>query len=246
MKLEHAVRCELLRFTETFLPHRRETCNKKGSLMREFSKVYCSLWQSQKFDSLPSNDAKLFYLYLLTNEHSNSSGCYDMKRGYACVDLGFSEEAYDRTIIDLSIALLIEVEKGFNTILLTNWVHFNEPTNAKHAMGVMEHLKRCSSQTLKTKRAQEFIKIIEKKKLCNDLKSGQALIGLCDLYRYTYPTETETETRPREDLDGDGGENSESLPNGKYAIAKGHGDLPSLAKGVSKKLLQTPLMKRGH
>jgi hypothetical protein len=216
--------------------------------MREFSKVYCSLWQSQKFDSLKSNDAKLFYLYLLTNEHSNSSGCYNLKRGYAMADLGITSEDFDRTIIDLSIALLIEVEKGFNTILLTNWVTFNEPTNAKHALGVFNHLEKCSSHSLKIKRAQEFIPIIHRKKLTNDIKCGQALIDLC--HGYTYPcrteteTETETETRPREDLDHSS--ISEKPPNGILAAAKGRGGLPSTKEGALKKLLETPIMKRNH
>lgn len=216
--------------------------------MREFSKVYCSLWQSQKFDSLPNNDAKLFYLYLLTNEHSNSSGCYDLKRGYASVDIGFSEEACDRTIIDLCKALLIEVEKGFNTILLTNWTTFNQPTNVKHAMGVMEHLNRCSSLTLKTQRAQEFITIIDRKRFCNDLKMGPALIGLCEPYRYPCSTETETytETRPREDLDFQTAQEIETPSNGTLATAKGRGGVPIQIEGALKKKLETPYLKGKH
>lgn len=218
--------------------------------MREFSKVYCSLWQSQKFDKLPDAEAKLLYLYLLTNEHSNSSGCYDLKRGYATIDLKFSDEAFDRSIQSLSIALLIEVEKGFNTILVTNWVTFNEPTNAKHAMGIMSHLERCSSERLKTKRAQEFTEIIVRKKLINDRVSGEALqslcIGLSNGYAKGILTETEskTQTRPKVDLDPDGSQIPEKAPNGSAAIAKGHGGLPSVEEGALKRLLETPLMKR--
>lgn len=213
--------------------------------MREFSKVYCSLWQSQKFEALPDTDAKLFYLYLLTNEHSNSSGCYDLKRGYAMADLGIDEQSFDRTILCLSKALLIEVEKGFNTILINNWVTFNEPTNAKHAIGIFNHLARCSSHTLKTKRAQEFMPIIKRKKLYNDMKMGQVLIDLSHAYGYPMLTETrDRDQRPDRERDLDHAEFSANGLNGNSTVAEGHGGLPPVKEGASKRLLQTSVMKR--
>lgn len=213
--------------------------------MREFSKVYCSLWQSQKFEALPDDSAKLFYLYLLTNEHSNSSGCYDLKRGYAMADLGIDEQAFDRSIQCLCKALLIEVEKGFNTVLIDNWVTFNEPTNAKHAIGIFNHLARCSSYILKTKRAQEFLPIIRRKKLYNDMKMGQVLIDLSHAYGYPMLTETrDRDQRPDRDKDLDHSEFSGNGVNGNIVAAKGRDELPSVKEGAVKRLLQTSVIKR--
>jgi hypothetical protein len=222
--------------------------------MREFSKVYCSLWQSQKFESVPDAKSKLLYLYLLTNQHSNSAGCYDLKKGYAMTDLGYTDHEYSMGIDTLASCLLIEVEKGLQTILITNWVGFNQPQNAKHSLGIMNALKDISSYTLKIKRIQEFMPFFHAKKHFNDRFCGEPLSSLC--HGYAYPcdtletetkTETQTETRPREDLDFKTSEYfSGKPPNGKFAIAKGHGDLPSGSEGAVKKLLETPLMKRNH
>lgn len=221
--------------------------------MREFSKVYCSLWQSQKFESVPDAQSKLLYLYLLTNQHSNSAGCYDLKRGYAMTDLGFGDHEYSMGIDTLASCLLIEVEKGLPTIFITNWVGFNQPQNAKHSLGIMNALKDISSDILKTKRVQEFMPFFHAKKHFNDKFCGEPLLSLC--HGYPYPcdtqrleTETQTETRPREDLDFKTSENFPvTPPNGKAAIAKGHGGLPSQKEvALKNRLLETPLMKRNH
>jgi hypothetical protein len=69
--------------------------------MREFSKISPALWQSERFNSLPSDDGRYLYLYLLTNEHQNSAGCYRLLDLYACSDLRWSIERYSKARSEL-------------------------------------------------------------------------------------------------------------------------------------------------
>lgn len=163
--------------------------------MRQFSKVYSTLWTSKKFASLTDQFDKLVYLYIVTGPHANSSGCYDLKAGYACADLECEPEAYRKAIDSLSISGLIETEKGTNTVLITNWMTFNEPTNPKHALGVFTQLEAATSETLKSKRAQELMAVLEAKKYYHDKACGEALHRLSEAYRNTLD-QTRPDLRP--------------------------------------------------
>ncbi|MDP1702603.1 MAG: hypothetical protein Q8L53_16825 [Aestuariivirga sp.] len=229
--------------------------------MRGFSKVYSNLWQSGKFNALTDNQSKLAYLYLLTSPHSNSSGCFDIKTGYATADLNCSEHDYRMAIDSLSKVGLIEVENGLNTILITNWVEFNEPTNAKHSLGVMNHLNAASSNILKTKRVQEFIKIIDAKKHERDPSCGAVLERLCHDYRMAIEPlssprpKTETQTLDQEgDLNKDQTLNLDARESSRSPLravaVKGDGlaaleeeEFPRLPDHLNR-LLNTNLMRR--
>ena len=63
--------------------------------MRDFAKISCSIWHSRKFRSLPNDDCRLVYLYLHTNPHVNSLGCYVLPFGYAIADLGWNDMETD-------------------------------------------------------------------------------------------------------------------------------------------------------
>ena len=162
--------------------------------MRQFSKVYSSLWTSAKFSKLTDHFDRLVYLYIVTGPHANSSGCYDLKAGYAMADLECEKEAYLKAIDSLSKAGLIETDKGTNTVLIVNWMAFNEPTNAKHAVGVFTQLEAATSEKLKAKRGQELVAVVDAKKYYNDRACGEALHRLSEAYRYTRPDQTRPET----------------------------------------------------
>lgn len=223
--------------------------------MRGFSKVYSNVWGSSKFNALADNQSKLVYLYLLTSPHSNSSGCFDIKIGYATADLGYSEHDYRMAIDSLAKVGLIEVENGYATTLITNWVEFNEPTNAKHSLGVINHLNAASSTTLKTKRAQEFIKIIDAKKHERDPICGAVLARLCHDYRMAMDRvlaprpktlDQDTDLNLDQTLDLDARENSRPPLR---AVAALTGDDASGLRGIEEKgnvshLLKTNFLQR--
>lgn len=232
--------------------------------MRGFSKVYSNVWQSGKFNRLSDPAAKLAYLYLLTSPHSNSSGCFDIKIGYATADLEYTEQSYRMAIDSLVDVGLIEVAGEYRTYLITNWVEFNEPTNAKHSLGIMNHLNAASHWGLKVKRAQEFISIMDAKKHSRDPTCGATLERLCKPYRMAIEPlsspQTKTQTPDTEgDLDQtrpipETREENSRTPHSAVAALTGDGlaasgrgepDLPDIPQNLDRRnrLLNTGFLK---
>ena len=116
--------------------------------MRDFSKVSPSLWRSKKFRILPSDDARYMYLYLLTNQHQNSAGAYQLPPAYAAYDLGWDLERYLATLGQMVDAGLVEVDGETDEILIANWFKHNPPMNPKHRIGTISVLNRLESKRL--------------------------------------------------------------------------------------------------
>lgn len=164
-------------------------------MSRDFSKVSPNLWDSKKFRNLPDDDARFCYVYLITNKHCNSAGCYRIRDGYASADLNWPLERYRNAIDSLCKGGLVSFDRDEETLLVENWVAFNEPTNAKHALGILNTLDAVSSETLKTQRIQEFAEPIERKKFDQDKQVGVQIQSLLKAYSKGILTETKTQTK---------------------------------------------------
>jgi hypothetical protein len=95
-------------------------------------------------------------------------------------------------------ASLIGWDTSGDTILIEGWMTFNEPANARHAMGIVSQLSEIDSTPLKRKRFDEVMDCIAKKKLFNERGAGGELHTLCKRFQdrllTVSPPETETET----------------------------------------------------
>lgn len=171
--------------------------------MRDFSKVSPSVWRSKKFRKLAEDVSKLVYLYLLTCPHGNSAGCFDLDPAYACTDLGIDEKAYRKAINSLCKVSLIEFDDDENTVFLVNWATFNEPTNPKHAMGLLAKLDSASSPRLKQRALEDAWAAIEAKGFSDSEALRKAYNTLSKAYTEALAPD---QTRPDQDrdLEGDG------------------------------------------
>lgn len=116
--------------------------------MREFSKISPAVWQSQRFNSLPSDDGRYLYLYLLTNEHQNSAGAYRLRDGTACDDLQWDRERYIAARQQLIDADMVRFDPEAFVIMVTRWFKHNPPMNADHLTGIIRTLERLPSETI--------------------------------------------------------------------------------------------------
>src|SRR5437868_9191768 len=213
-------------------------------MSRDFSKVAPNVWQSRKFWQLPDDDARLCYLYVLTCPHANSAGCYDLPIGYGSADLRWDADRFRKALQRLSDTGLIVMDEGENTVLVTNWTAFNEPTNGKHALGILAQLSKASSDALKAQRALEYQEIITRKGFGADKATAKAIATFFEALRKPLRTETrpETETQTRPDLDREKTETRETFAHGVRAAAP---DGASLAPSevVDHPLMRTNLMR---
>jgi hypothetical protein len=216
--------------------------------MRDFTKVSNSIWNSAKFNSLNDDQTKLAYLYILTCPHSNSSGCFTLKQGYAAADLGWNFEAIGKAIESLSEAGLIQFDQSSETVRIVNWVSFNPPTNAKHALGILSHLKTAQSKELKLQSLQEFSDCIEVKGFNNDKGLVNAVNTLFKAYgegiATKTETKTETESRPDQDRERDRDAQSEDCLAADSAAALPDGAVrPPLGRKPTASHLETGFLK---
>ncbi|WP_256750746.1 hypothetical protein [Mesorhizobium sp. Mes31] len=123
---------------------------------REFNKVSPAIWRSRRFTGLTERE-KFLFLYLVTNAHVTSGGCYELPDGYACVDLDWQLGEYREARAALVTAGLVDVDDGPPVIvLIERWFKHNPPMNDDHAKGAQRRLKEIGSQRLQEKALAAF------------------------------------------------------------------------------------------
>jgi hypothetical protein len=104
---------------------------------REFTKVSPNLWRSKRFMA-QSATSQVLYLYLLTCEHQNSTGCFRLPDGYACADLHWSMTEYQAARDSLVAADLVSFDDATSLIYVRRWFKHSPPMNEKHAIGTVK------------------------------------------------------------------------------------------------------------
>lgn len=107
-------------------------------MAREFGLVSVSIWNSRKFTSLPTDDARLLYLYLLTCPSANSLGCFVLKSGYAAADLGWDQDRFGYGIDTLCKASLIGIDRVESLVRVIGFLDHSEIMNVKHGAGALK------------------------------------------------------------------------------------------------------------
>jgi len=119
------------------------------AVMRNFSMVSPKIWTSPRFRKIADVRAKLLFLYLLTNAHQNSIGCYRLPAGYACEDLGWEPEVFRVALRTLVSGGLIELDNETDEVLIDRWFQHCPPTNSKHYQGACRLVEQIEAAALK-------------------------------------------------------------------------------------------------
>lgn len=96
--------------------------------MREFGRIETRFWSSSKVAGI-GDAARLLLLYLITSPHSNSIGCYVLKRGYAMEDLGWPAARVDESLDRLTEAGLVDFDPDHALVRITGWWGHNRIEN---------------------------------------------------------------------------------------------------------------------
>lgn len=206
--------------------------------MRDYSKIYTSIWKSKKFRNLDSDDARYFYFYLHTCPHVNSVGCFVLPIGYATADLRWPEDKVRKAIESLCEVSLIGFHWSEGVVRIVGFLRHDPFTNAKHAAGAI-------------KAALDVPDCSEKLLLLNDLRAAkhteksealkEALDSLSEAYRTPEP-EPEPEPEHSEPIgSGAAAPSVEDIPlwmirppNGDWSVALFRQGLAWLAEQTGK------------
>jgi len=115
---------------------------------REFTKVSPALWASARFNAL-ADRGRLLFLYMLTNQHINSSGVYRLPDAYAASDIGWNVDDYQAERAALVAAKMLDYDNSTSEVLIEGWYRHNGPMNDKHAIGTRKFIMAIDSDRLR-------------------------------------------------------------------------------------------------
>ncbi len=136
---------------------------------RVFNKISPALWSSARFLSL-SDKGKIVFIYLCSNAHVTSAGCYVLPDGYACTDLCWDAETYRAARSEVIEAGMIDFDPDHSVVWIDLWFKHNPTTNDKHALGTTRLLADIPSDRLRIK-AQDALNEIEAVRLARKTRA---------------------------------------------------------------------------
>ena len=107
--------------------------------IRDFTMVSPKIWHSNRYKSL-SEQSRLLFLYLLTNPHVTSIGCYRLPAGYACTDLQWEPTVLRSKLDELKSHGMIIEDPETETIWIDQWNQFSPLKGEKSIKGAQKKL----------------------------------------------------------------------------------------------------------
>ena len=113
--------------------------------MAIYRNVQLSFWTDNKvLDDFTPED-KYFYLYLLTNPHTNICGCYEISYKSMSDDTGYNKETIIRLLERFDkVHGVIKFSPSTKEVLILNWYKYNWSKSEKvlaGVLGVAKHIK---------------------------------------------------------------------------------------------------------
>ena len=118
--------------------------------MGTYRMISPSFWTDRKIDEDFTPEDKYFYLYLLTNPHTNICGCYEVGLKQMAYETGYNTDTVKRLIERMENTHgVIKYSTSHKEILLLNWGRFNWSTSDKLIKAVENVSSQIKSSTFK-------------------------------------------------------------------------------------------------
>lgn len=113
--------------------------------MAYYRQIYTTFWTDAKVADDFTPEDKYFYLYLLTNAHTNLSGCYEISKKQISNDTGYTIDVVTRLLDRMqNVHEIAEYSESTKELYLVNWHKYNWSKSDKVLKGVAneyEHIK---------------------------------------------------------------------------------------------------------
>lgn len=121
--------------------------------MAIYRNIHLTFWSDAKVTDEFTPEDKYFYLYLLTNPHTNLCGCYEISIKQISREMGYTEDSVCGLIKRFSeVHKIAKYDSRNKEILLLNWNKYNWTTSAKFVTALEKEI-----QTIKTKEFKEYL-----------------------------------------------------------------------------------------
>lgn len=94
--------------------------------MAIYRQIHMSFWTDAKVVDDFTPEDKYFYVYLLTNPHTNLAGCYELSMKQASDETGYNREAIEKIIKRMENEHhVVAYDKATKEVLIVNWSKYN-------------------------------------------------------------------------------------------------------------------------
>ena len=118
--------------------------------MAIYRTVHMSFWTDPKVDDDFTPEDKYFYLYLLTNPHTNLCGCYEISMRQMVRETGYNEDTVKRLINRMEIVHgVIQYDPQTKEIYIPRWGKYNWCNSQKTKDGAVKSMEFIKSEKFK-------------------------------------------------------------------------------------------------
>ena len=135
--------------------------------MAIYRNISVNFWTDAKIDDEFTPEDKYFYLYLLTNPHTNITGCFEIGMKQMARETGYNEETIKRLIKRMEETHnVIRYDKRTKEIFIINWCKYNWSKSEKLATAVLKVADHIKSKQFK----EHIVNLIKNKVSPTDIQ----------------------------------------------------------------------------
>lgn len=114
--------------------------------MAIFRNVHVTFWTDPKVVDDFTPEDKYFYVYLLTNPHTNLCGCYEVSMKQMSDELGYNKETIEKLIDRFrKVHRVLDYDKNTKEMLLYNWSKYNWTKSPKLQAALVKEIPKVKS-----------------------------------------------------------------------------------------------------
>ena len=122
--------------------------------MAIYRSIQTSFWTDARIVDDFTPEDKLFYLYLMTNPHTNLSGCYEISVSQVVMEVGISKQKVHELIKRMDEEFgVIKYSESTKEILLINWHKYNWTNSSKYRKALLAEIEK-----IKNKEFHDYLK----------------------------------------------------------------------------------------
>ena len=111
--------------------------------MALYRTISLSFWTDSKVEDDFTPEDRYFYLYLLTNPHTNLCGCYEISKRQMSNETGYNIDTIERLIERFTKTHgVIAYDDDTKEILIVNWSRYNWTKSQKFLKAVVRDVER--------------------------------------------------------------------------------------------------------
>lgn len=118
--------------------------------MAIYRSIQMTFWTDAKVVDNFTPEDRYFYLYLLTNPHTNLCGCYEISMKQISDETGYTKEVVERLFERMEkIHNVIRVSKDTKEVLILNWSKFNWTSSKDFRKPLYKEINLIKSQSFR-------------------------------------------------------------------------------------------------